>query len=358
MFNVRFTWPISIVLFFFLAGFVAGIPGPAPRANHVRTLIIDPGHCNINSGTRGLISTEQEVTLAVALKLGEAVKKTFPGIKIVFTHTTLDCAGNATNLRDDLNARARIANQARGDLFVSIHCNATPHPPGSYYEKRVIGHQRKLEYVGRGKKRKKRYVNAPIYRSYLVKNTRVGTETYIWKADRLGSKTDAISGSDEEGEISEDGGEGNGSSDSTGTGSDSSRTGSKEQRQAEAAAFDVSSPEAKMRAQLYEKRFFDNSALFAGFIEEGFSLQGRNSKGVMQRDKGIRVLEATGMPSVLIEIGFLSNQEEEEYLNSDKGQNDVVDNIIDALKRYTGVTDAPFMNSKPAVTNIPVDSSK
>ncbi len=356
MLNVRFAWPLSIVLLFALSSFTADVPRPrpGPKASRVRTLVIDPGHCNINSGTHGLISSEQEVTLAVALKLGEAVKKTFPAMKVVFTHTTQDCADNATNLRDDLNARARIANQAHGDLFISIHCNATPHPPGSYYEKRVVGHQRKLEYVGRGKKRKKRYVNAPIYRSYLVKNTRVGTETYIWKASRLESKTDAISGSDEEGEISEDGA---GATDSTNV-SDSTRAAGKEQRQAEAAAFDVSSPEARMRAQLYEKRFFDNSALFAGLIEEGFGLQGRNSGGVHQRDKGIRVLEATGMPSVLIEIGFLSNKEEEEYLNSDKGQNDIVDNIIDGLKRYTGVTEASSMSGSASGGTLQNDSSR
>ena len=40
------------------------------------------------------------------------------------------------------------------------------------------------------------------------------------------------------------------------------------------------------------------------------------------------------MPSVLIEVGFLSNKEEEEYLNSNKGQDEVVENIIDALERY------------------------
>ena len=53
-----------------------------------------------------------------------------------------------------------------------------------------------------------------------------------------------------------------------------------------------------------------------------------------QRDVGIRVLQATGMPSVLIEIGFLTNKEEEEYLNSDKGQAEIVDNIIESLKQY------------------------
>ena len=40
------------------------------------------------------------------------------------------------------------------------------------------------------------------------------------------------------------------------------------------------------------------------------------------------------MPSVLIEVGFLSNKEEEEYLNSNKGQDEVVQNIIEALERY------------------------
>ena len=96
----------------------------------------------------------------------------------------------------------------------------------------------------------------------------------------------------------------------------------------------MSSPEARMRAQLYEKKYFDNSALFATLVEESFASAGRQSYGVKQRDVGIQVLQATGMPSVLIEVGFLSNKEEEEYLNSDKGQDEVVQNIIDALERY------------------------
>ena len=51
------------------------------------------------------------------------------------------------------------------------------------------------------------------------------------------------------------------------------------------------------------------------------------------------------MPSVLIEVGFLSNKEEEEYLNSDKGQDEVVENIVDALERYKNQVEggAPFL---------------
>lgn len=295
---------------FLLFGFSSFHPSPSFSALKIRTIIIDPGHGGLYSGTRGLISVEKDVTLEISLKLGEAIKNTFPNTKVVFTRTTDACVNNADNLSDDLHGRAQIANQAKGDLFISIHCNATPHPPGGYYEKRVIGHKKKLVYVGKGAKKHKKWINAPIYESYWVKNTRVGTETYIWKASKQENKNDAINEREESGEDV---------ADSTGASSE---------------VFDLSSPEARMRATLYEKKYFDNSALFATMVEESFATAGRQSYGVKQRDKGIQVLQATGMPSVLIEVGFLSNKEEEEYLNSSKGQDEVVQNIIDALERY------------------------
>jgi len=299
----------GFIIFFFilfaLSSFQNG-DSPGQRAPKLHTLIIDPGHGGQFHGTKGLISTEEDVTLDISLKLGDAIKKNFPNIKVVFTRTTDGSVNNATTLKDDLHARAQIANQARGDLFISIHCNSTRQPPGGYYERRVVGHKKKLEYVGRGKKRRKKWVNAPIYKSYWVKNMRVGTETYIWKAGKQENKTDAINERDEGGEITDSAEE----------------------------SFDMSSPEARMRAQLYEKKFFNNSALFASLVEQSFAAAGRQSYGVKQRDVGIQVLQATGMPSVLIEVGFLSNKEEEEYLNSNKGQDEVVQNIIDALKRY------------------------
>jgi N-acetylmuramoyl-L-alanine amidase len=298
---------ISTFIFLSLSSFYSG---GGPSSLKLRTIVIDPGHGGIYPGARGLISTEKDVTLEISLKLGEAIKANFPNTKVVFTRTTDACANNADNLHDDLHGRAQIANQAKGDLFISIHANATPHPPGGYYEKRVIGHKKKLVYVGKGSKKRKKWVNAPIYESYWVKNTRVGTETYIWKASKQENKNDAINERAESGEDVTD------------------STGASEE------AFDLTSPEARMRAALYEKKYFDNSALFATMVEESFAAAGRQSYGVKQRDKGIQVLQATGMPSVLIEVGFLTNKEEEEYLNSPKGQDEVVQNIIDALERY------------------------
>src|SRR5580765_4336676 len=81
-----------------------------PSALKVRTIVIDPGHGGMYPGTRGLISSEKDVTLEISLKLGEAIKTNFPNTKIVFTRTTDACVNNATNLHDDLHGRAQIAN--------------------------------------------------------------------------------------------------------------------------------------------------------------------------------------------------------------------------------------------------------
>jgi N-acetylmuramoyl-L-alanine amidase len=100
------------------------------------------------------------------------------------------------------------------------------------------------------------------------------------------------------------------------------------------AAFDMSTPEAMMQAQLYEKKYFANSALFGTLVEREFIKTGRQSYGVQQRQVGIGVLEATGMPSVLIETGFLTNREEERYLAGSKGQTQVARNIVNAVRQY------------------------
>jgi N-acetylmuramoyl-L-alanine amidase len=95
------------------------------------------------------------------------------------------------------------------------------------------------------------------------------------------------------------------------------------------------------------------SAIFASRVNDEFQKSGRKTLGVQQRDKGIQVLQATGMPSVLIETGYLTNKEEEEYLNSDAGQDEVVQDIIDALKRYKLQIEGTRTN-----TPLPSDSSK
>jgi N-acetylmuramoyl-L-alanine amidase len=276
----------------------------------IETIVIDPGHGGIFPGTHGLISVEKNINLEVGLKLGEAIKEAFPEINVVYTRTTDACSGNATNLRDDLQNRARIANEAKGDLFISIHSNATPEPAGGYNVKRVVGYRKRAVMVGKGKRRKKKIISEPIYESYWVKNTRIGTETYVWKATKWEDKMNAINRNEK---VSVD---------------------NMEDSAAEVSAFNSNSPEQMIRTQLYEKKFFQKSYTFSAMVEDEFKNSGRVSYGVKQRDVGIQVLQATGMPSVLIEIGFLTNKEEEEYLVSNEGQAEVVSNIVAAFRKY------------------------
>jgi N-acetylmuramoyl-L-alanine amidase len=282
----------------------------------LHTIVLDAGHGGIDPGAIGLNSHEADIALEVVMKLGPAIEKEFPGIKVVYTRTSDALPGNTDDIHQSLRARADIANKAKGDLFISIHCNANNQPAGGFYAKRVIGHKKKTEYVG--KKKRKKIVTVPIYESYWVKNMTTGTATYIWAADRGGAKGGVINNRDtDQGTEGTEGAEGG------------------EVVKDSTDQLDLTSPEAKIRAQLYEKKYFANSFELASLVEDQFSKAGRNSTGVKQRNnKGIWVLQATAMPSILIETGFITNKEEEEYLNSDKGQNEMVRNIIDALKAY------------------------
>lgn len=308
-------------------------PGDRRPAGHrpakkiaIRTIIIDPGHGGFDNGTSGLFSKEKDVALAISMKLGAAINEAFPDIKVIYTRTTDVMPGVGPDvpagytfhsaLAAGLNYRADLANRSRGDLFICIHCDNDGHPAGPYTAHRIVGHR----YVGKGRHRHR----VPIYESYVGHHTRKGTEAFIWKADRSGDKGQAIT------ERSE------------GEGDDADSSG---ENHADSAVFDMSSPAARMRAQLYEMKYFANSALFATLVEDEFTKAGRESEGVIQRDEGIRVLQATGMPSVLIETGFLSNEDEEKYLNSEDGQTEVARNIVDALRRYKATLEGHPINT-------------
>ena len=300
-------------------------PASPKQRQALRTIVIDPGHGGFDTGTEGLEISEKEVALGISLKLGALINEAFPDIKVVFTRTTDVMPGGGTTIASGLNYRAELANRSRGDLFMAIHCDNDGHPAGPFTVHKIVGHK----YVGKGKRRHR----VPIYESYTGHHIRKGTEVFIWKSDRSGFKGSAINQ-----RSGEAGGEG---SDSTGeTASDS-------------AAFDMNSPEARMRSSLYEKKYFGNSALFATLVGDEFTKAGREDEGVFQRDAGIRVLQATGMPSVLIETGFLSNVEEEQYLKSEEGQTEVARNILAALRRYKATIEGHAPNNTEAPAGNP-----
>lgn len=292
----------------FLLSFTRTKSVPVPVPKPIQTLIIDPGHGGQYPGARGTFSRECDVTLSVALKLGAAIQQEFPNIKVVFTRTTDANAGFKSNLNDDLHYRANIANESGGDLFISIHCNSAGRAPGGWYGKKIVGYTTATKKVKVKKKWVTRTVKVPRYENYWIENVAKGTETYVWAVGKNGSKLDAIDNNADYGEV------------------DSLST---------IALPDPNDPAEKARMLVYAQNYFRKSLTLADFIEKEFINTGRISRGVKQRnDKGIWVLQATGMPSVLVEIGFISNKSEEQYINSDEGQAQIVEDIVSGFRNY------------------------
>jgi N-acetylmuramoyl-L-alanine amidase len=302
----------SVFKLFFLPAFLIYTHAVHSQEAHrkpLKTIVIDPGHGGDFPGARGTFSWEKDVSLSVSLKLGDAIKAEWPDMKVLYTRTTDANAGNKTSLVDDLRYRADFANASGGDLFISIHCNAAGRAAGGWYEKRVINKIPKYRNVKQGKKivRKKYYEY--VYETHWVENKVRGTETYIWAANKTDAKVSSMARNNEY----------YGETDSI-----------------EGLTLpDPNDPVEKARMLIYAQNYFRKSLMLADLIEREFAAAGRISRGVKQRnDKGIWVLQATGMPSILVEIGFISNKEEEEYLNSEKGQTEIVNNIITGLKHY------------------------
>jgi N-acetylmuramoyl-L-alanine amidase len=174
--------------------------------------------------------------------------------------------------------------------------------------------------VKKGKKTYKKTYYEYEYENVWVPNKAKGTETYVWAMNKNDDKIRSVNKTtDYSGEI-----------DSTST----------------LTLPDPSDPSEKARMLIYAQNYFRKSLNLADLVQQEFTAAGRVNRGVKQRnDKGIWVLQATGMPSILIEIGFISNKEEEEYMNSEAGQAEIVANIFTAIKTYKEKLE---LRSKPA----------
>lgn len=97
--------------------------------------------------------------------------------------------------------------------------------------------------------------------------------------------------------------------------------------------FDPHSPVGHILMANYQKVYMENSIKFAGKIEKQFKTKlKKNSRGVKQA--GLLVLWKTYMPSVLIEIGFLTNATEEKYMNNKTNRVYIASCIYRAFKEY------------------------
>ena len=97
--------------------------------------------------------------------------------------------------------------------------------------------------------------------------------------------------------------------------------------------FDPNSPESYIIFSLMQNSFLGQSLNFASYVQGQFRERaGRIDRGI--RQAGFIVLYQTTMPSVLIEVGFVSNEEEERFLMSDQGQSYIASAIFRAFRDY------------------------
>jgi N-acetylmuramoyl-L-alanine amidase len=97
--------------------------------------------------------------------------------------------------------------------------------------------------------------------------------------------------------------------------------------------FNPSSSESYIMFEYMQDKYMEQSVEFARLIQNKFvSTANRADRGVHQA--GFLVLRCTSMPSVLIELGYISTPDEEQYLTSDEGISNMSKSIYEAFLNY------------------------
>jgi N-acetylmuramoyl-L-alanine amidase len=122
--------------------------------------------------------------------------------------------------------------------------------------------------------------------------------------------------------------------------------------------FDPNSDEANIIFNMYQNAFLEQSLSYASKVQAEFKKnKNLTDKGVKQA--GFLVLWKTSMPSVLIETGFLTNAEEEKYLGSQIGQDQIAFAIYKAFKNYKAEVEeydaGPENEVRPRITEEQVE---
>ena len=240
------------------------------------TVVIDAGHGGKDPGAISANKKlyEKDVTLKVALMVGESIKKNHPEVKVLYTRKTDVFVG--------LNDRARMANKANADLFISIHTHAAK------------------------------------------SRTAKGAETYTLGIEEERTERNLEIAKRENGVIFLE-----------------------DNHEKTYANFNPNSPESYIIFEYMQSEFVKESIHMAQYVQEHLASDAnRHDRGV--RQAGFLVLNATSMPSILVELGYISNAEDAKYLGSESGQKRMSRCISEAFDKY--YTDLMKLNaSQPAV---------
>lgn len=240
-------------IFFIGITFFTGIKRVTAQKKYV--VVLDAGHGGKDPGNLGNGYREKNIALRVALDVGKELL-TSRDIEVVYTRKK--------DVFVELHNRAKIANNKKADLFVSIHCDsyskARAHGAGTFVLG-LKGNSKNLQIAKRE--------NASI----------LYEDNYRQNYD-----------------------------------------------------YDPNSPESLIGLSVLQEKNLDNSLAIASHIQTNFSNLKRFDRKVKQDN--FLVLRETIMPSVLVELGFLTNKAEGRFLNTRKGQIKMAKAIAVAIKKY------------------------
>lgn len=133
------------------------------------------------------------------------------------------------------------------------------------------------------------------------------------------------------------------------------------------AKYDIDSPESIIGLTIMQEEFLDQSVLLGKKLQDNFA-KGLKRKDRKVKQAGFIVLHQTFMPSVLVEVGFLTNKAEGDYLNSEAGQQEMGKAIADAVLAYRTDVGKGFSTTNlvleeaveivPKATAIPISTTK
>ncbi|RZK43205.1 MAG: N-acetylmuramoyl-L-alanine amidase [Pedobacter sp.] len=251
----------------------------------IKTIVIDAGHGGKDGATRGEYSTEKDVALRTAIRLGKTIEENLKDVKVILTRT------------DDtfipLYERIGIANNAKADIFISIHCNDMP-----LIAKRYVSGYTKNK---KGKK-------VPIYKTSYSKSTSTkGTETFVSGIGRVDEQDEAIK-------------------------RENASIFLEDNYKENYDGFGNNGSENAILLSLMKNAYRTQSLKLAKFVQDEYVAVGRVNRGV--QEKSLAVLARAGMPAILTEIGFISNPGEEDYMNSEAGQKEITDCLLKAIQSY------------------------
>lgn len=261
-------------LFLLVCFLVAANILPAQSNYKVKTVVLDAGHGGHDSGCHGSSAYEKNVALAIVLKLGEYIEREFSDVNVIYTRKT--------DVFIPLHERAEIANKAKADLFISVHCNAAS--PAA-----------------------------------------IGTETYVMGLHKSEDNLTVAKRENESILLEDD--------------------------YKDIYEYNPNSPLAHIIFSVHQNAYLDQSIAFASEVQAQFTDRvRRKNRGVKQA--GFLVLYRTSMPSVLIESGFLTNRDEEQFLRTSYGQDLIASGIFRAFRKFKNELDNSSKGLKEAKPEI------